>query len=193
MSEKIIGGPSKELIEASTDLSSEVVALLKKAGHNAKVGKSGGLSYPSAKEGVWSACLLWDFGSGWSCPGYKKFGGPHWHWFLTTNMEFTGRSYATGISLRAMQDPSNPGLLSSIIRFVLSDPCRLPMAASTPDFKCPDCLGEWDEVQIEPSVFGKFRSELKPLLVSPGSVDPEGWDSKAIEIAFGNKPLESFS
>ncbi len=179
-----------DLIKASAELSEEVVFFLKKAGLSARVGKSQGVSYPVAKEGKWNACLLWDHASGWSCPGYSKLGGPHWHWFLTPSMEFTGYSYATGVSLRAFQEPRNPGLLSAVIRFVLSDPCRLPHAASTPEFQCPDCLGDWDIAQQEFGVIGKFLTPLKKLSVSPGSVDPDGWDPKAIEIAFGNTPID---
>jgi hypothetical protein len=71
-----------------------------------------------------------------------------------------------------------------VMRFVLSDPCRVPHAARTPNFLCPDCGGDWDLPQEEPGVFGKFMSPLVALTVTEGSVDPEGWDPVALGMAF---------
>ena len=165
-------------------VSQETVDLLNSLGYKAKVGTQQGLSYPAVREGAWTLALLWDDGKGWSCPGYSKFPGPHWHWFLSSNLENFGVSYATGISLRLVVDPFNPQLISFVMRFVLSDPCRVPHAGRTPNFLCPDCGGDWDLPQQEPGVFGKFMSPLVTLSVTEGSVDPEGWDPVALNMAF---------
>jgi len=175
---------SEEQKRQFKQVAEETVNLLNNVGYEARVGSQQGLSYPSVREGAWTLAMLWDDGKGWSCPGYLKFPGPHWHWFLTPNLENFGVSYATGISLRLLVDPFNANLISFIMRFVLSDPCRVPHAGRTPNFLCPDCAGDWEISQAEPGVTGKFLTPLVALKVTEGSVDPEGWDAVALNMAF---------
>lgn len=168
-------------------LADDAVKRLKDLGLQARVGVQNGLPYPSLREGAWTIAMLWDDAKGWSCPGYSQFPGPHWHWFLSSNLENFGVSYATGISKPLLLEPDNSALLSYVMRFVLTDPCRIPFAASTPNFQCPDCAGDWDIAQNEPGVFGKFLSPLVKLEVTPGSIDPEGWDPGTLSMAFDFK------
>jgi len=165
-------------------ISEGVVNLLNELGLDARVGKSQGVPYPSVREGAWSVYLMWDHGAGWTCQAYERI-GPHWHWFISSNIENFGSSYASGFSAALLSQPNNWELMSYMIRFILIDPCRIPYAFSTPEFKCPECSGDWGIAQKEEGVFGKFATPLIPLMTTPGSFDPDDWNLESVKIAFG--------
>ena len=153
-------------------------------GLNAKVGSKNGLAYPSVRMGKWTLALQWDDGFGWSCPAYEIKKNPHWHWFLTPNLENFKVSYATGMSAKLFAFPHNSVYISGVMRFVAGDPCRIPYSHCTPKFMCPECSDSWDITQNDESVFGRFMSPLKKMEVTPNSTALEGWDTNAVSIVF---------
>lgn len=170
---------------AFNDLSNVVVDALISNAFRARVGHSGGLAYPSIRYGAWTIAMMWDDGFGWSCYDYEKIGGPHWHWFLSSNLDNFGRAYATGVSLRLFAEPGNPKLIEFVMRYVCHDPCRLPYALCTPNFVCPSCSGDWNRPQYESEVMGKFSTPLVKLEPDSANEPSEEWNHEDMMLIFG--------
>jgi hypothetical protein len=165
----------------------DAVAILTDKGYTARVGKNGKMSYPAVKKGVWTAALLLDTGYGWACPIYDVINAPHWHWFLTTNMDMFDVGVASGLAWGLLGNGKSAETVALTLEYILMDPCRIPNNNCSPNFECLECDLDWDTRISDVGTIGRgFNLEFS-LYPEEGSTPPNGWNEAQAKILFGEK------
>jgi hypothetical protein len=181
------GELSDRSIEDLRNTCTEAVAILTEKGYKARVGKSGRMTYPAVKKGVWTAALILDTGLGWACPLYDAINAPHWDWFLTTNMDMFNVAVASGLGWGLLGKGKSPEVVARTLEYILMDPCRLPNNNCSPNFECLECDLDWDTKISDMGIIGRAFNLEFSLYPEEGTFAPAGWNEVEAKILFGEK------
>jgi hypothetical protein len=181
--------PEKLLLELD-DSCSSAVSHLQQRGHKAKLGTRSGMKYPQIVKGKWRAFLLLDTGMGWTCPLMSSINYPHWDWFVSQNTDMTNSSLISGLAYGLIQDLKSTELMVDTLEYIVEDPCLIPNAAASEQFKCPKCESKWETVQSEPGVIGRLFAHSWGYEEPDPSEYPTKWSITRLEELFGKRNYE---
>lgn len=173
---------AEDLFKTSTD----AVAILTDKGYKARVGRSGRMSYPAVKKGLWTAALLLDTGYGWACPLYDAINKPHWDWFLTTNMDMFDVGVASGLGWELLRNGKSPEIVARTLEYILMDPCRVPNNHCSPNFECLECDLDWNTRIPDVGTIGRSFNLEFSLYPAEGTTASAGWDEAEAKFLFGD-------
>ena len=165
----------------------QAVSKLQTLGYNSKVGTRNGVNYPSIIKGRWRAFLLLDTGMGWTCPLMEAINRPHWDWFLAQNVDMVNTSLLSGLPYALMWEPKSVDLIVDTLQYIIEDPCLIPNAEGSKEFKCPNCESDWDAEQREEGVVGRlFLHDWAFAEPRPEDFPPR-WTEERLQELFGKK------